>query len=823
MTSPAREQTASLVGDLAQRLDPDSVPAWTRFALRTRSRLARDVLREAGETARLGHVLAVGPEPDGRQRGLELLDGVVRKSGAESLPGQLLPVYGGLLLGAGRDEDVERLLKDPDVEMSVPDRWVLRTDLANPHRLRAGARPLEGVRLAAREERWLRILNEVHEEDDLEQVALRPPAPGETPYRRLDAPTRARVDGDLVSVVMSAHDPDADLLLAVRGVLEQTWHNLELLIIDDASTAAGTNELLRAATDADPRVRVIRAPHNRGTYEARNLALTRARGRWVTFQDSDDWTHPRRIEHQVRHLLDSPKVLANRTWTLRAYPDLTMTFVGYPPARLNASSLLFDRLAVRSLVGDFDATRKSGDMELPLRLRAVRRGSVRDLRHPAPLAITQLRPGSLSRGDAVPGWTRWDRLAYRDSYLEWHRQLAAGRLDPVLHAGRSRPFPLPRARWRPDRDSAPEGTPFDVVVLGDLRRTVPAAHRALGVARTAADAGLRTGVAHAESPHPLAEDRVGLLPALSTDARRGRLHLTNAGEEDTADLLVVTDPAGLLHVGGARLRPRTVLVVADEPEPEGWSVSAVEARCRGLFGTTPLWGGPARVHDRLEGPSPVRRAVPPERWCTDDLAPVAGRTRVGRTGARRQPSRPDLPGGSLPPAVVLGHHLADESRRWPSAEGSRRAYPSQVLRPGPDGAPTTVPVEVHALHGLQSLTRSVGRDLPDPSWCSFRGTAMTHREFLSHIDVWAYFGEWDAIAEIGALEALDAGLPLLLTDTAATSDLAGAVVHATPEAARDALAELLGPLPRTPHTADRRRAEWSAALTRLTTDGGPTT
>lgn len=797
------------------RLDPSRVAAYADFAVRTRSPLARRVLQDAGHDAEVGRVIALSGAPDSHARGLAAIDAAVSRSGPGSLPAGTLAIWAGLLLRAGRDADLRAVLDDPTLELPEVDRWALRTDLLNPYR-HGRRRPDGGA--APDPARWLEAFNEVHNRDGLEPVTLSPEPDGSDPYPLLRAHATSQVDGDLVTVVMSAYQPGPDLLMAVRGVLDQSWRNLELLVVDDASPA-GTADLLEEAEAMDPRVRVVRAPRNGGTYVARNLALAVASGRWLTFQDSDDWTHPRRIEHQVQNLLDNPGVLANRTWALRAYPDLTLTFVGYSSMRLNASSLLFDRAEVRALLTGFDSIRKSGDMELPLRLKAVRPGSVRDMERPGPLAITQLRPGSLSRDDALPGWTRWDRLAYRDSYLEWHRQIAVGRSGAHLPAAKGRSFPLPRASWLPDRPAEPRQH-WDVVVLGDVRPSASSGVRTLGIARTCAQAGLETAVAHAETTAPLSSKREKLVSDLSTDVRTGLLHLTNPHEDDRCDLLVVTEPRSLLHLDEAALRPRAVLVVADESAPLGWDVPTVERRCAELFGLAPRWGGPRAVHDDPSGISKVRRDVPMQRWVDADLALVAGagRMQVGAQG-RGRPLRSHLAGA---PYLAVGHHLPDDARRWPSTpEDLRAAYPDEVRldRGGcSEAQPSSLPVEVHCLRRMTTPAKILGGPSRPVPWSSFAGTGMTVREYLSHLDVWVYLGEWDTVAELAALDALDAGLPCVLGEGAARSGLEGPVRCVAPTDVPAAVAELVGGEAISTGTPRRRHDAWSTMLHALVRD-----
>src|SRR5699024_6470714 len=100
------------------------------------------------------------------------------------------------------------------------------------------------------------------------------------------------------------------LLTSLASITSQSWENLEILVVDDASGAA-FSDIFRRAEALDPRVRLLRMAVNGGSYLARNAAIEQARGSFITFQDADDWSHPQRIERQVEALLNAPAVPAN--------------------------------------------------------------------------------------------------------------------------------------------------------------------------------------------------------------------------------------------------------------------------------------------------------------------------------------------------------------------------------------------------------------------------------------------------------------------------------------------------------------------------------
>ncbi len=109
----------------------------------------------------------------------------------------------------------------------------------------------------------------------------------------------------LVSVLMAAYNAEAFIRSALDSLLEQTLRDIEVIVVDDASTDA-TAGIVEASDD--PRVRLIRLPVNRGVATARNAALQAARGRFVAIMDADDRSRPQRLHVQSDILLDHPDI-----------------------------------------------------------------------------------------------------------------------------------------------------------------------------------------------------------------------------------------------------------------------------------------------------------------------------------------------------------------------------------------------------------------------------------------------------------------------------------------------------------------------------------
>jgi glycosyltransferase involved in cell wall biosynthesis len=108
--------------------------------------------------------------------------------------------------------------------------------------------------------------------------------------------------GKLVSVVIPTRNRSHLVPRAVHSVLEQTWPDIEVVVIVDGHDPA-TREVL--AKILDPRLSVIELETSRGAQTARNDGIAATRGSWVAFLDDDDEWLPQKIERQMQLALAS--------------------------------------------------------------------------------------------------------------------------------------------------------------------------------------------------------------------------------------------------------------------------------------------------------------------------------------------------------------------------------------------------------------------------------------------------------------------------------------------------------------------------------------
>ncbi len=101
----------------------------------------------------------------------------------------------------------------------------------------------------------------------------------------------------LVSIIMPVYNSEQFLDIAIQSVLDQTYSDWELLVIDDASTDQSRAKLQKYT---DQRIRLIENQRNLGIAKSRNKAIALAEGSYISFLDSDDWWLPEKLMSQLQ-------------------------------------------------------------------------------------------------------------------------------------------------------------------------------------------------------------------------------------------------------------------------------------------------------------------------------------------------------------------------------------------------------------------------------------------------------------------------------------------------------------------------------------------
>lgn len=147
----------------------------------------------------------------------------------------------------------------------------------------------------------------------------------------------------LVSVVIPTYNRAYCLKKSLNSVLKQSYQNLEVIVVDDASTDDTESTVLSID---DPRISYIKLPENKGANYARNVGIKASVGSFVAFQDSDDEWLCEKIEEQVsrfRQLDVSYGVIYTGFFRMNG------NVVDYTPAHINSSSV-FESLLGRNFI-----------------------------------------------------------------------------------------------------------------------------------------------------------------------------------------------------------------------------------------------------------------------------------------------------------------------------------------------------------------------------------------------------------------------------------------------------------------------------------------
>lgn len=548
--------------------------------------------------------------------------------------------------------------------------------------------------------------------------------------------------GPLVSVIVPAFNAEQTIERALTSIAAQTWANLEIIVVDDQSNDR-TFEVASDFARRDSRLRVFRTGRNAGAYVARNLGLENARGQYVTVHDADDWSHPKKIELQVKHLEEHPALAGTTSEWVRCREDLF--FVPLPRLRtrwvyLNSSSLMLRRPLLEQL-GGWDSVRVGADSELLDRLKACRL-EVETVLPNVPLSFGLIQTTSLTQSSSTSQRTRHRgiRREYHTAASFWHKRAAvAGQPLRITHA--QRPFPAP-PQMLPQPATHP---PLDLLFIADFNLQNDALSFTMELIHAAFQAGMRVGVYHYRRYHlsvttPVSDTILEL-------AESGKIVRVAPGEEATAKVVFALDAVPLQHVFD--LPPRIKcehFAIAASPvsaplnATEGalYDPTVVSRNVQSMFQCRPTW---------LAASEPVRQLllkdgryqgicrtiwsplINTDTWCA---RPIRWR------GAER--TRP-----------AVGRNALDHRSQWPAtSDATRLAYCADL------------PCEVRLMGGATVALRQLERS-PD-NWQVLPACSVPPQDFLADLDFYIHYPHDDFIEEFGRsiLEAMAVGVPVIL-------------------------------------------------------------
>lgn len=150
---------------------------------------------------------------------------------------------------------------------------------------------------------------------------------------------------ELVSVIMPLYNAEQYVRESIDSVLNQTYKNIELIVIDDCSSD-GSLKIAKEYECADERVRVIHNEHNIGVAKTRNIGMDMSNGEYIAFIDSDDVWICSKLEKQLKSMSQ-----AGANWGFCSYSIIDSTGENARPDYIVPQHISFKSLLKENYVG----------------------------------------------------------------------------------------------------------------------------------------------------------------------------------------------------------------------------------------------------------------------------------------------------------------------------------------------------------------------------------------------------------------------------------------------------------------------------------------
>lgn len=629
------------------------------------------------------------------------------------------------------------------------DRFARATDLMQLFELRQ-TDPTQSALLRCNEimskegpsENWLNLINEGYKNYGLSLVSIDLESEESDLLDKLHVEASPIHDGPLVSVMMPTYNGSRWIRTAVNSVLNQTWQNIELIIVDDYSDISHWNHIQDLARE-DKRISIFRLESNQGAYRARNLAFSKARGEYVTVHDDDDWSHPQKIETQVRHLLDNTDEVGNMSYQARIDENYQFLRINDNPQfnQRNYSSIMMRRDLVKQ-VGGWDDINRAADAEFHDRIRVLTQRSIVGV-ETFPLSFMRARSGSLTSGEIQRGALDFARQTFGLLYGSWHKQLKEIKLEDQIPADidpTQRHYVVP-ANMLPGNRNVKYNV-FDVIFITDFR--FPGGNSSLMASELAAGAAAGLNIAIAQLDSPILRANHVFNEQVHDVIRQYAIPVLTLTDNVETQLLVVRNPSVLQYA--ERLRPniqasRVIIVANSAPIGSNGSNYCYEigdcvVSAARMFGSEPI------VFPESPQTRALLEAITPEIEYANSNWPGFIKPQDYKVIRNVDPTR----------QPIVGRHSRDHPLKWPeSCEDIRSVYVQPAA------------YETRILGGADSIRSVLDLEAEDGVKVLPFGS-VPPAAFLETVDFWVYQHN-SALTEsfgMSIIEAMASGAVVIL-------------------------------------------------------------
>lgn len=153
---------------------------------------------------------------------------------------------------------------------------------------------------------------------------------------------------ELISIIIPVYNASATIDKTIESALCQSYHNIEVILIDDCSTD-NSFDIIKNNSSKDKRIKVYRNEVNAGVSKARNLGIKLSKGEFIAFLDSDDIWKKDKLEKQIRYIKEKNADICYTSYEITNSSDSDLGIYRVP-SNINYKGLLKENIICCSSV-----------------------------------------------------------------------------------------------------------------------------------------------------------------------------------------------------------------------------------------------------------------------------------------------------------------------------------------------------------------------------------------------------------------------------------------------------------------------------------------